>query len=220
MYLIKNFSGYWGYARKDAFRRISKKEFIELINAPKALLLADYRVKHIFIPAGCRLRIKDWGAGRNCLLLGPTGETIPTPKRLCRKNDRTRAAAKVIAQARSLLGWPYQLGGKDSATGLDCSALVQFAYRVLGVNLARDARQQYLSGDLILPCVADALQPGDAVFFMNPTGLVGHTGLCLGDGKIIHAQGSRVKIQSMNPRAKDYFARFDGEFIGAKRYWW
>jgi hypothetical protein len=29
-----------------------------------------------------------------------------------------------------------------------------------------------------------------------------------------------VKIQSMNPAAKDYFERFDRDFIGAKRYWW
>ncbi|MGH7951569.1 MAG: C40 family peptidase [Limisphaerales bacterium] len=220
VYLIKNFSGYWGYADKNAFRRISKKEFIQLLNAPKALLLADYKTKNAFIPAGCRLPIKKWGAGRNCVLLGPSGQEWKIPTAICQKNDREKDIARVIAQARSLLGAPYNMGGKNSVTGIDCSGFVQFAYRTLGINLARDAKQQYLNGDLILPCVAGALRPGDAIFFMNSTGQVGHTALYLGDGKIIHAQGSSVKIQSMNPGAKDYFGRFDNEFIGAKRYWW
>ena len=94
------------------------------------------------------------------------------------------------------------------------------AYRTLGINLARDAKQQYLNGNLILPCVAEALQPGDAMFFMNPAGQVGHTALYLGDKKIIQAQGNDVKIQSMDPEAKDYFERFDNRYIGGKRYWW
>ena len=55
---------------------------------------------------------------------------------------------------------------------------------------------------------------------MNPAGQVGHTALYIGDGKIIQAQGGQVKIQSMNPAARDYFERFDHDFIGAKRYWW
>jgi cell wall-associated NlpC family hydrolase len=77
-----------------------------------------------------------------------------------------------------------------------------------------------LSGNLILPCVAEALQPGDAVFFMNETGQVDHTGLYLGGQEIIHASGSQVKIQSMNRTATNYLKRLDHEFIGAKRYWW
>jgi gamma-D-glutamyl-L-lysine dipeptidyl-peptidase len=220
VYLIKNFSGYWGYAPKDAFRRVSKKQFIELINAPKALLLADYKIKDTFIPAGCRLRIKKWGAGRDCVLLGPSGQAWKIPKAICLRNDRKRDIARVLAQARSLLGAPYHMGGKNTVTGIDCSAFVQFAYRSLGINLARDAKQQYLNGDLILPCVADALQPGDAIFFMNSTGQVGHTALYLGDSKIIHAEGKCVKIQSTNPADTNYFKRFASEFIGAKRYWW
>ena len=220
VYLIKNFSGYLGYAPKAAFRRISNSEFIQLLNAPKALLLADCQSEGTFIPVGCRLPIKQWGMGRNCVLLGPAGQEWKIPQAICQKNERQQELARVLARARSALGWPYHLGGKNRLTGMDCSAFVQFAYRTLGINLARDAKQQYLNGNLILPCVAAALEPGDALFFMNSTGQVGHTALYLGGGKIIHAQGDRVKIQSLNPAAKDYFKRFDHEFIGAKRYWW
>jgi hypothetical protein len=220
VYLLKNFSGYWGYAAKENFRRVSKIEFIQHVNAPKALLLADYKTKDFFIPAGCRLPIKKWGRSRNCLLLGASGQELEIPRAICERNEREQDMAKVVAQACSLLARPYNLGGRNSVTGIDCSGLVQAAYRTLGISLARDARQQYLNGNLILPCVAEALLPGDAVFFMNPAGQVVHTALYLGDGKIIQAQGDQVKIQSMNPTARDYFERFDRDFIGAKRYWW
>ena len=220
VYLIKNFSGYWGYAAKNNFRRVTKKEFIQLINAPKALLLADYRTKDVFVPAGCRLPIKKWGRSRNCVLLDASGREFEIPKSICERNEREKDMARVLAEARSLLARPYNLGGRNSVTGIDCSGLVQTAYRAIGVSLARDAKQQYLNGNLILPCVAEALQPGDAIFFINPAGQVGHTGLYLGGGEMIHAQGDQVKIQSMNPAARNYYQRFARDFIGAKRYWW
>jgi len=220
VYLIKNFSGYWGYAARENFRRVSKKEFIQLINAPKALLLADYRTKDAFVPASCRLPIKTWGRSRNCVLLDASGREFEIPKSICERNEREKDMARVLAEARSLLARPYNMGGRNSVTGIDCSGLVQTAYRTIGISLARDAKQQYLNGNLILPCVAEALQPGDAIFFINPAGQVGHTGLYLGGGEMIHAQGEGVKIQSMNPAAKNFYERFNREFIGAKRYWW
>lgn len=219
-FLIKNASGYWGYAAKPGLQRVSREAFLRLFDGPKAMFTADFRDKEVFVPTGSRLLIKEWGPGRYCLLLGPSGEAIKVPKNLCLKHERDQDLARVLAQARSFLQRPYNLGGKNSATGIDCSGLVQMAYRTVGLNLARDAKQQYLNGNLILPCVADALQPGDAIFFMNAAGQVDHTALYLGGQEIIHATGDSVKIQSMNPAAPTYFKRFDHEFIGAKRYWW
>ena len=219
-FLIKNFSGYWGYARKQAFRRVSKDEFIWLVNEPKAQLSADYQAGDTLLPAGCRLRVREGGHADLWVLLGPAGQELRVPRELCQEGRRGPDLARVVAQARSFLKRPYNLGGKSSGDGIDCSGLVQMAYRCIGLNLARDAKQQYLNGNLILPCVAEALQPGDAIFFMNDTGQVDHTGLYLGDRKIIHATSNEVKIQSMDPAAGDYFKRFDHDFIGAKRYWW
>ncbi len=220
VFLIKNFSGYWGYASRDAFRRLSKAEFLRLLNEPKGQLTAEFKTQDHLLPAGCRLPIKQWGPGRTCLLLGPAGQEWRVPRSLCLRSERDRDMARVVAQARSFLKRPYNLGGKSNGAGIDCSGLVQMAYRRVGLNLARDAKQQYLNGNLILPCVAEALQPGDAVFFMNDAGQVDHTGLYLGERKIIHATSGEVKIQSMDSAASDYFKRFDHEFIGAKRYWW
>lgn len=220
VYLIKNFSGYWGYAAKDTLRRITKAEWIRFANEPKALLLADHKEGDTFAPAGCRLLIKEWGTGETCVLLDPANREITVSKKLCQRSERDQDIARAMEQARSYLTRPYNLGGRNSVTGIDCSGLVQMAYRTVGLNLARDAKQQYLAGNLILPCVPEALLPGDAIFFMNKTtGQVDHTGLYLGDRKFIHASGPKVRIQSMDPAAPDYYKRFDHDFIGAKRYW-
>lgn len=216
--LVKNFSGYWGYAAKAGVKRIAREAFIELVNAPKALFLGDYGAGTEFVPAGSRLRIKEWGAPE-CVLLGPLGGELKVPSALCLREDRQAETARVLERARSYLGRPYNLGGRNSATGIDCSALVLMSYRAAGFNLARDAKQQYLNGSLIHPCAAQALAPGDALFFISKSGVVDHTALYLGGRQIIHATGDSVKIQSMDPAAPDYFKRFDSEFLGAKRYW-
>jgi cell wall-associated NlpC family hydrolase len=77
-----------------------------------------------------------------------------------------------------------------------------------------------LGGHLILPCVKEALLPGDAIFFIGDRGQVDHTALYLGNQDLLHATGAEVKIQSLNPAATNYFKRFDGDFLGAKRFWW
>jgi hypothetical protein len=220
VFLIKNFSGYWGYASRNDFRRVSKAQFIRLINEPKAQLTADFKAGDTLVPAGCRLLIKEWRSRGTCVLLGPSGQNLEVPRTLCQKSGREPAMARVVVQARGFLNRPYNMGGKSCGSGIDCSGLVQMACRRIGLNLARDAKQQYLNGNLLLPCVAEALLPGDAIFFMNDAGQVNHTALYLGERKIIHATSNEVKVQSMDPTAKDYFKRFNHDFIGAKRYWW
>jgi cell wall-associated NlpC family hydrolase len=218
--LIKNFSGYWGYALKTAIRRINKTEFIRLVNATTATLTEDFKTPEQFVPRGSRLMISDQTENNHFTLLGPAGEEFKVPKSICLVHDRCQDIQRVLTQARSYLKTPYNLGGRNSNSGIDCSGLVQMAYRTIGVNLARDAKQQYLSGNLILPGVAEALLPGDAIFFMGEEGQVDHTGLYLGNQEILHATGPEVKIQSLNPASTNYFKRFAHDFIGAKRFWW
>jgi hypothetical protein len=219
-WLIKTFTGYWGYARKDQIRLLTKQAFLQLINSPKAALVQDHQDGQLRLPAGCRLPIDRWGAGAVCRLRGPSGGVFEIPRKLCQRNDREREIMRVVDQARVFLDAPYQMGGKNCETGIDCSGLVQLSYRALGVSLPRDAKQQYLGGYLILPSVREALLPGDVIFFMNGAGQVDHTGLYLGNDEMIHATPPRVRIQSLNPAAPHYFRRFDHDFLGAKRFWW
>lgn len=89
---------------------------------------------------------------------------------------------------RIFQGTPYHWGGKSPA-GVDCSGLVQVAYRFRGVFLPRDAYQQV---EVLSP--TDSPGPGDLVFFTAakekaPSRIV-HVGLYLGAGHIFHATPS------------------------------
>lgn len=218
--LIKTFSGYWGVVPKAGIRRVAKTEFLRYVNGPKVLITADYRAKEAWIPTGSLLVLEQWGIGRTCQVRGPKGETLRVPKSVCRKSRRPQDVARMMACAHSFLNAPYNLGGKNSNTGIDCSGLIQLSHRAIGVVLPRDAKQQYLGGNLIPPYLVEALKPGDALYFINQAGQVDHTGFYWGNQQILHATGKRVQIQSLNPKAANYFRRFGTDFIGAKRFGW
>lgn len=103
----------------------------------------------------------------------------------------------VVELAKQFLGIPYVYGG-SSPRGFDCSGLVQYVYKQLGYDLYRVANDQMRNG--IAVSKAD-LAPGDIVGFYSSIGgsYVGHVGLYIGDGMMIHAPrtGDVVKITSI-----------------------
>lgn len=108
------------------------------------------------------------------------------------------ARADVVEVARRYLGVPYVFGGTNPAVGLDCSGLVQLAYRQVGVQLPRTAQQQY---DATARVAREDLQPGDLVFFArtyaDPRDWITHVGIYVGGGQQINAPttGQVVAIQ-------------------------
>ena len=105
--------------------------------------------------------------------------------------------ADVVAAAKKYLGTPYVFGSTDPDRGLDCSALVQRAYRDLGIELPRTSREQARAGTKV-DSLADA-RPGDILAFDSP---VDHVAIYLGDNRMIAAPkpGDHVKIQSVYER--------------------
>jgi len=101
----------------------------------------------------------------------------------------------VVADAEQYLGVPYQWGGTDPATGLDCSGLVQRVYGDLGVQLPRTSQEQAQVGTPVAG-LAQA-QPGDLVFFEPSSTGPGHVGIYIGNGEMIDAPhtGTDVQIQ-------------------------
>jgi cell wall-associated NlpC family hydrolase len=127
---------------------------------------------------------------------GPAGSAIGT---------------QVATQALSYLGQPYVWGGENPQTGFDCSGLVRYLYAQHGVSLPRVADAQARVGTSIPP---SGLQAGDAVFFVDSSGYIGHEGLYLGNGQFVHAPhtGDVVKISSLLEPG------YAGRYAGARRY--
>jgi peptidoglycan DL-endopeptidase CwlO len=101
-------------------------------------------------------------------------------------------AKSALSEARSKLGVPY-VWGAAGPNAFDCSGLVQWAFKQVGVRLPRVAAAQSQVGT---PVSRNNLRPGDLVFFYSP---VSHVGIYIGDNKILHASepGEPVKISDM-----------------------
>lgn len=108
------------------------------------------------------------------------------------KENCTRSS--LIHFAMSYRDAPYMWGGR-TPFGIDSSGFTQMVYRLAGIPLHRDAHQQVLQGQP--RAFADEAQPGDLAFFDDEEGKIIHTGIVLGEGKIIHASGS-VRIDTLD----------------------
>src|SRR4051794_18489933 len=129
--------------------------------------------------------------------LGATGDTGSTGTASVNMPGSIPGAASgdaVVADAKQYLGVPYVWGGTDPDTDLDCSGLVQRAYKDMGIDLPRVAADQARMGTPVAG-LANA-KPGDLVAFGSP---VDHIGIYAGDGKMVVAphRGDVVKVQDI-----------------------
>ncbi|MEU6226396.1 C40 family peptidase [Streptomyces sp. NPDC047042] len=109
--------------------------------------------------------------------------------------DSGAKAAKAVAFARAQIGRPCVWGAAGPGS-YDNSGLIQAAWKAAGVSLPRAVHEQASAGMAIN--VADIL-PGDLVFFHGDAGHVGHVGIFVGDGMMMHAPspGARVREDSI-----------------------
>jgi cell wall-associated NlpC family hydrolase len=105
------------------------------------------------------------------------------------------SGAQAVALAQSQVGTPYVFGGERPG-GFDCSGLVQWTYRQLGVELPRVASQQGKAG---VEVSAAEAQPGDLVYF-DRQGPVDHIGIYAGNSTWVVAPhtGDVVKVQEVD----------------------
>lgn len=121
---------------------------------------------------------------------------------------------QVVQLAYAQIGRPYVWGGASPETSFDCSGLVQWVYRQVGVNLPRTAQQQYNATTRVLP---ENLRPGDLVFFAStyPSAeLITHVGIYVGNGRMINAPTTGDVVREMPIFTDPYWA---AHYAGAGR---
>lgn len=128
------------------------------------------------------------------------------------------AAAPVVNQngqqaaniASGFAGSPYVWGASNPSVGFDCSGLVVYTYKQLGVNLPHSSQAQFNNGYAV---GINNLQPGDLVFFSNQSG-VDHVGIVTSsDGTFIHASSPKSGVKYDNV----YSNYYQKVFAGARR---
>lgn len=111
---------------------------------------------------------------------------------------------KVIEVAQSFIGTPYKYGAyaeepTGRPVGFDCSSFIQHIFKHVDIDLPRSSLLQATQGKEILN--ESELLPGDLLFFEGTRGhynyelfggkkvYIGHVGICVEKGKMIHAAG-------------------------------
>ncbi len=125
--------------------------------------------------------------------------------------DAAPQAKKALAIAKEYMGTPYQWGGATPDTNFDCSGLMQWSYKQVGIDIPRVTYDQVNVGEHIEK--VDDLEAGDLVFFQDSSGDMHHVGMYIGAHKFIHAPhtGDVVKVSSLD---ESYYQQ---QFAGGRR---
>jgi cell wall-associated NlpC family hydrolase len=116
---------------------------------------------------------------------------------------RGERAARVALRA---VGIPYRWGGESPVSGFDCSGLVRWAYLQVGVDLPHSSYALFGEGRRV---PQRGMETGDLLFFEG----LGHVGLYLGRGRMVHAPQTGRTVEVVRLAGSNYGARL----IGARR---
>lgn len=197
-YAVRASDGYEGHTTVAALRPLSESDAAAWTAAADGFSLGT----ELHDAVGGFAGTAPWGArlpraseGR---LLHPDGRPIAPadPGRIVFGPERALAyateASAAVETAGDWMGSPYHWGGRIRS-GTDCSGLVQAVFALHGFRLKRDSRQQFAAGPR-LPAGPDLVsdgRPGDLWFFAWDGEPVSHVGICLGEGRMIHASETR-----------------------------
>ena len=172
--------GYCGYVRSDLL--VEPVAPTHWVCSPATHLYPDPNMKLMTLGAlyfGSEVMVEHiegtWAriAGGACV---PASHLLPLATRL---NDP-------VAIADLYLGTPYLWGG-STRYGIDCSGLIQSAWRACGLECPRDSDMQEaaIGRDVT---EAETLQRGDLVFWK------GHVGIMSSDETLLHANAHHMSV--------------------------
>jgi len=184
------FDGYVGYveARDISFGAAPAATHFVATSGSYAYAAPDLRsTARDFLPRHSALVIAETGPvtrGTEYARLD-TGFYLPLA---CLSHEPPRSA-DIVEAATLYLGCPYLWGGR-SWLGIDCSGLVQNAFRDIAVTVPRDTdMQEGTIGDRVEGGREADLRRGDLLY------LPGHVLIYAGDGAVIHADGASMLVR-------------------------
>ena len=129
-------------------------------------------------------------------------------------SDSSSSASGIVATAKQHLGTRYVYGGA-SPSGFDCSGFTMYIYKQHGYSLPHTAAGQWQSGIGTKVYSIGALQPGDLVFFNDPSRNAGkacsHAGIYFGGGQFIHSSSSKSNGVIISDLTSGYYNTY---FVG------
>ncbi len=130
------------------------------------------------------------------------------------ESSASSSGSAIVDTAKSYLGVRYVYGGA-SPSGFDCSGFTMYVYQQYGYSLPHSATSQWQSGLGTQVWSIGALQPGDLVFFNDPSRNAGkacsHAGIYIGNGQFVHASSSRSQGVIISDLTSGYYYNY---FVG------
>jgi len=140
----------------------------------------------------------------------PLNNLSPLATRLYNRLEPDNLPDQVLRQACGYLDTPYRRGGslrRGHAT--DCSGFVQYIYQKSNIGLPRSSPEQAQAGRLVARTMDfSKLMAGDLLFFRRGERHIGHVGIYLGEGKMIHASSRRRGVTITDLRQSYYRETF------------
>jgi len=172
------------------------------------------------LSVGVRLRVLGGAGGARAF--SPGGPALRLSDKdlnpLPRKASAAALRPGILGTARTFLGDKYYWGGR-SAWGIDCSGLVNLAYRAWGLELPRNADDQYAASKSVS---REDLKPADLIFSAEASkpGVINHVMLYAGGGKLIEATGDSNSVREISFAQKfgaDFGKARNGMVAGGKK---
>ena len=126
----------------------------------------------------------------------------------------TASGSGIVDTAMKHLGTRYSYGGA-SPSGFDCSGFTMYVYSQHGYSLPHTATGQWQSGLGSRVYSIGELQPGDLVFFNDPSRNAGkscsHAGIYISSGQFIHSSSSKSNGVIISDLTSGYYNTY---FVG------
>lgn len=145
----------------------------------------------------------------------PRNQAQPLSVRLDHPVAVKSKADRLLADACHHLNAPYRRGASlEHGRATDCSGFVQYIFGNFNIDLPRSSAEQSQEGKLAARQMNfDQLKPGDLLFFKRSGHRIGHVGIYMGEGKMVHASDHRRGVTITDLRQ----SRLARSFVLAKR---